>query len=126
MEPLFTPDALLFFPELGQPHPMSVEETQRLYTGGVTDGSVSIHHGHLPDIEILSETTARAVWPMEDRIYWSGERAEGQPISLHGWGHYWETYEKIDGQWLIKTCRLIRLRVERTYNHATAQGERKF
>jgi len=123
---IFTPDATVFIPELGQPHPMSVAETHRLYTDGVLDGSVSIHQGHLPEIDILSDSTARAMWPMEDRIYWSGERAPDQPISLHGWGHYWETYEKIDGKWKIKTCRLIRLRVERTYAQATPTSERRF
>jgi hypothetical protein len=31
---------------------------------------------------------------------------------MHGWGHYYETYEKIDGKWLIKTLKLTRLRLE--------------
>ena len=38
---------------------------------------------------------------------------EGSPIrALHGYGHYHETYEKVDGQWLIKTITLTRLRVD--------------
>jgi hypothetical protein len=31
-------------------------------------------------------------------------------LSLNAYGHYDETYEKIDGQWSIKTSKLTRLR----------------
>ena len=31
---------------------------------------------------------------------------------MHGYGHYHETYEKLDGRWLIKTIALTRLRVD--------------
>jgi hypothetical protein len=30
--------------------------------------------------------------------------------TLHGYGHYHETYEKLDGEWRIKTMKLTRLR----------------
>jgi hypothetical protein len=29
---------------------------------------------------------------------------------MHGYGHYHETYEKADGEWRIKSSKLIRLR----------------
>lgn len=32
---------------------------------------------------------------------------------VHGFGHYHETYERIDGEWRINTLRLTRLRVDR-------------
>jgi hypothetical protein len=48
---------------------------------------------------------------MEDLIWWpEGSHRK----TLHGWGHYHETFEKIDGKWLIKTLRLTRLRVDQT------------
>ncbi len=31
-------------------------------------------------------------------------------VTLRGYGHYHETYEKIDGQWRIKSSKLTRLR----------------
>jgi len=70
----------------------------------------TVHHGHMPEIEIVSPTQARGVWAMEDanRKYENGRLVR----SLHGFGHYWETYEKIDGRWFIKTSRLTRLRVD--------------
>lgn len=110
---LYAPGATLHFPEK-HAEPMSFAE-QRKWANAVVANSVSIHHGHLPEIEILSETTARGVWPMEDRLYWTGERAPGEPISQHGFGHYVETYERIDGEWKIKTLKLTRLRVVREY-----------
>jgi hypothetical protein len=74
--------------------------------------ALTIHHGHMPEIELTSATTARGVWAMEDLIWWpEGSRRK----TLHGFGHYHETYEKIDGRWLIKTLRLTRLRVDQTW-----------
>lgn len=69
---------------------------------------VSVHHGHCPEIEILSETTAKGIWAMEDRLRWgTGTEYPGQ--TLHGMGHYTETYEKTDHGWRIKTMKLTRL-----------------
>ena len=68
----------------------------------------SVHHGHVPEIEITSDTTAKAVWPMEDVIRPLGESAAR---TFKGYGHYHETYVRIDGAWRIKTSKLTRLRV---------------
>jgi hypothetical protein len=44
---------------------------------------------------------------MEDRIRWG----QGSDVgTLHGWGHYHETYRQVEGEWLIATLRLTRLR----------------
>jgi len=67
---------------------------------------VTVHHGHMPEIELGSETTARGVWSMEDHLRWPDGR------DMHGFGHYHETYERVDGEWRIKTLKLTRLRVD--------------
>ena len=64
----------------------------------------TVHQVHAPEIELTSETTARGVWALNDVI----RLAPG--LNLNGYGHYHETYEKIDGQWRIKTSKLTRLR----------------
>jgi len=70
---------------------------------------VTVHHGHMPEIDLTSPTTASGVWAMEDELWWP----EGAPIAhLHGYGHYHETYEKTPGGWRIKTMTLTRLRRE--------------
>ncbi|MEX3854946.1 nuclear transport factor 2 family protein [Paraburkholderia sp. BR10923] len=72
---------------------------------------VSVHHGHCPEIEITSGTTASGIWAMEDMLRWEADSAYPNR-TLHGYGHYVETYEKIDGRWHIKSMKLQRLRVD--------------
>jgi hypothetical protein len=81
----------------------------RAFVQGAVDDVTTVHHGHMPEIEIVSPGRARGIWAMEDQLAWP----EGAPIrSLHGFGHYHETYEQHDGRWLIASLRLTRLRVD--------------
>ena len=64
----------------------------------------TVHQVHAPEIELTSSTTARAVWALEDVV----RLAPG--VNLRGYGHYTETYTKIDGRWLIAESTLTRLR----------------
>lgn len=74
-------------------------------------GIVSVHQGHHCEIEVLSDHSASAIWSMTDRYF----MPEGASFSqMTGWGHYHETYEKIDGAWMLQTLRLTRIRVEVT------------
>lgn len=76
-------------------------------------GMVSVHHGHMPIIEVTSDDTATGIWAMEDRIYWAGSGAvRGSSLQLHGFGHYRETYLKRAEGWRIETILLTRLRKE--------------
>ena len=72
---------------------------------------VSVHHGHTPILELTSDTTATGIWAMEDRLYRGKDHVEG-PGYVHGFGHYHETYVKLDVGWRIRTSRLTRLRAE--------------
>ena len=69
---------------------------------------VTVHHGHMPEIEITSPTTAKGIWAMEDLLRWPDGR------ELRGYGHYHETYARIDGAWRIQTSKLTRLRMDVT------------
>ena len=64
----------------------------------------TVHQVHAPEIELTSPTTARGVWALEDVVRF------GPGVNLRGYGHYTETYEKVDGQWLITSSTLTRLR----------------
>jgi len=69
--------------------------------------AVSVHHAHMPEIEITSSTTAKAIWAMQDFLKFPGD------LELVGSGHYHEGYEKqADGKWRLKTYKLTRLRVD--------------
>ena len=76
------------------------------YVRGHVDPVTTVHHGHMPEIEVTSATTASGVWSMEDMLRWPNG------TEMHGYGHYHETYEKRDGTWRIKTTTLTRLRVD--------------
>ncbi len=110
---LFTDDATLFFPETGQAEPLPVDEAMPMIQD-ILDGVTSIHHGHMPEIEFLSDDRATGIWAMEDILRWPPDRAAviGQEL-LHGFGHYHEEYVRRDGRWLFKALRLSRLRLER-------------
>jgi hypothetical protein len=113
-ERVFAPDAVM---------DMSGEMRDQTTRGGTTRGAaeiaamvrtvvgpvVTVHHGHMPEIEVTSPTTARGVWAMEDKLRWP----EGSPVrAMHGYGHYHETYERTQEGWRIKTITLTRLRVD--------------
>jgi hypothetical protein len=117
LEALFAPDLVADFRD------STPERDERLITHGaapyvaglapILQNITTVHHGHMPEIDILSETSAAGVWAMED-LLWVGPGAPVPYRTLHGFGHYHETYEKIDGHWRIKTIRLSRLRIEVT------------
>jgi uncharacterized protein (TIGR02246 family) len=70
--------------------------------------TVTVHHGHMPEIELTSSTTATGVWALQDVIIWpNGSR-------LLGFGHYHETYTKNEDTWLIASSTLTRLHMEIT------------
>jgi len=73
------------------------------------DDVTTVHHGHMPEIDVASSTTATGIWAMEDSLRWP----EGAPIrGLHGYGHYHETYVQRDDRWFIAATKLTRLRVD--------------
>ena len=88
-----------------------VEGADAIVNGIMTSvkGLTTVHHGHLSEFELLSDTEATGIIPMVDRL----TMPEGAPIvSLDGWGHYHETYRKESGAWKIARLKLTRLRVD--------------
>jgi hypothetical protein len=104
-------DARLIVPEAGKDE-VGIDAVIA-YVSAATADQVSVHHGHMPIIDIASDTTASGVWAMEDRLYRTREHplADGA-IFLHGFGHYHETYVRTEAGWRIQTTKLTRLRVE--------------
>lgn len=77
-----------------------VKEVSTMLTGITT-----VHHGHMPEIELTSETTAAGIWAMYDFVDRPGN-------VQRRYGHYKEEYVKEDGKWKINNLRLTRLRVD--------------
>jgi hypothetical protein len=68
--------------------------------------AVTAHHVQQPEIELLSPATATGIWAMQDVVRFV------PGLTMHGFGHYLETYEKVDGMWRIASSTLTRLREE--------------
>ena len=81
---------------------------------------VTVHHGFMPELELLSEDEATGIWAMHDEIF----DVTGKMI-LIGDGHYLERYRKIGPQWAIASLQLIRLRLlvgDIATRHSAANG----
>ncbi len=85
------------------------EEIVRAVSTALT-GATTTHHGHMPEIEVTGEGTARGVWAMFDYVAWPQE--DGSRWGLKGYGHYLEQYIVEEGRWRIARIRLERLRVD--------------
>ena len=74
--------------------------------------TVTVHHGHMPEIDLTSPTSATGIWAMQDFIVWpNGTR-------LVGFGHYQEVYRKTGDEWQIASSTLTRLHMDITTDNA--------
>jgi hypothetical protein len=72
-------------------------------------GIVSVHQGHQCDIEVTGPDTATGIWAFTDRLWFP---PGGAFALMTGYGFYHETYVRDGENWLIKTTRITRIRVE--------------
>jgi hypothetical protein len=75
--------------------------------------ALTIHQGHMPEIVLTGEYTARGIWSMFDWVEFEEERDVGRGVNrgFTGYGHYEEEYRKEDGRWKISLLRLTRLKL---------------
>jgi hypothetical protein len=78
--------------------------------GWIHQFGVTVHQGHMPEINITSPTTASAIWAIEDLN--TTPNGSGGFVTYHGYGHYWVDYVYVDGQWLVSSVKVTRLRVD--------------
>jgi hypothetical protein len=108
---LFTPDCQIYC----QPDPDAVivgpAEFVSFVAAGITPG-LSVHHGHMPEIDVVDADHATGIWAMADIV--RTDRPRGS-MSIAGYGHYHESYRRgDDGRWQIAELRLSRLLVDDT------------
>ncbi len=58
------------------------------------------HHAVMPEIELTSPSTATGIWA----VHMMARFADGRAVD--GFGHYFDTYEKVDGSWRLSSLRL--------------------
>jgi uncharacterized protein (TIGR02246 family) len=106
---VFTEDATLEVPEVG----MSIAGRDAIVAGvsGALGTATTVHHGHMPEIELTGPETATGIWAMYDYVEWPAPE-DGSRVGMHGYGHYHETYVRHDGTWRIASSRLDRIRTD--------------
>ncbi len=99
-------DPILGYPEGTEPTP-PVEGQANIIeaVSKALVGVQSVHHGHIAEIEFVSDTEAKATFPMEDVIL-------SEQTAFRGYGYYIETYTKTPDGWRIAHSRISRLRVK--------------
>lgn len=108
-EHVFAPDGELHVPEI-RPEPYVGITAIIELIAPLLDGVRTIHHGHMPIIDILSADRATGIWAMEDVLFWPEARYAGTTSGrMHGYGHYHEEYVKLAAGWRISKLRLDRL-----------------
>jgi hypothetical protein len=76
-------------------------------------GSVTVHQGYMPEIDVVTPTYATAIWPMADHL-WYEEGCGSAYREIDAIGHYHDEFVKRDGRWYLSSLRLTRLRSEET------------
>jgi hypothetical protein len=112
-EKLFSPDAKITFYNVDGKVLMAFDSLRAFAgpTKGLFATTQTIHQIHNSEIEFKSDSEASAIWSMEDwHIY---APVDGNPSkTMHGYGHYYETWKLIDGTWLITSIDLLRTILE--------------
>ncbi|MFI9731086.1 nuclear transport factor 2 family protein [Streptomyces sp. NPDC052092] len=103
---LFTPNAKLVTDGITWKSPQDFAYTIRDLTGKAP----SAHSGMMPEITITGPNKASGIWSMQDVLTFPA--GKDAPQGHHGYGQYRETYQKVDGKWLIDSVLLTRFRMD--------------
>ena len=105
MRQVFTDDVTIDTSEAGGTVVEGADEFMTFLKEALS-GAITVHQGHMPEIEITSETIAKGIWALNDIVIWPNG------MRLDGYGHYHETYEKGTDGWKIKFSKLTRLHMD--------------
>jgi len=105
MRQVFTDDVVIDTTDSGGGVVSGADEFMTFLGQALAD-TVTVHQGHMPEIDLTSDTTATGIWALNDIVIWPNG------MRLDGYGHYRETYEKGPDGWRIKTSTLTRLHTD--------------
>ena len=105
MREVFTDDVVIDTSEAGGERIEGADEFMT-FLQGVLGDTTTVHQGHMPEIDLTSDTTATGIWALNDIVIWPNG------MRLDGYGHYHETYAKADGEWRIESSKLTRLHMD--------------
>ncbi len=112
---VFAPDVIADFRESsGERNEAMLIQGSEAYVANLSailENVVTVHHGHMAEIQLHSADAASGIWAMEDKL-WVPEGSALPFRFMHGYGHYHETYVRLGDGWRIQTIRLSRIRVD--------------
>jgi SnoaL-like domain len=65
-----------------------------------TNPAVTVHHALMPEIELTSPITANGIWA----VHLFAKMPDGAAVDA--FGHYHNTYRKVDGAWRLASLKL--------------------
>jgi hypothetical protein len=94
----FTPDATVDYSE-GKYRFQGPEAIIGFLTRslGRESGSITLHHGHHPEIELTGPSTARGSWALDNYLFNPGHKR-----NVRIGAYYHDEYAKADGTWRIR------------------------
>ena len=107
---LFTDDARAYYPGPARWF-TGPQEIVAFASGFLGPGTISVHHGFMPEITISTPDHAHGIWAMRDDVDIPEREGAGRRRFV-GAGHYREEYRRVGGQWMIHRLVLTRLRVD--------------
>ena len=112
---VFAPDLIADFRDSsGERNDAMLIHGSEAYVAGLSamlDNVVTVHHGHMAEIQFQSADEATGIWAMEDKL-WVPEGSVLPFRFMHGYGHYHESYVRLGDGWRIQATRLSRIRVD--------------
>ena len=106
---VFTEDADFDSAKMGEYQMDGLDDFIAYASKGLT-GGISVHHGHMPIIDLLGNGEAAGIWAMVD--YVQVPDGDGGHRGFVGYGHYHERYRRIGDEWKICRWAITRLRVD--------------
>ena len=112
-EKLFSADAKVTFYKPDGTIMMAYDNVGKFFVGTrhFFATTVTVHQTHNSEIEFKSDMEASAIWAMEDWHRYT-PTPERRAMSMHGYGHYHETWRLVDAEWVIASLELRRLLVD--------------
>jgi ketosteroid isomerase-like protein len=105
MRRVFTDDVVIDTSEAGGSVVRGADEFLAFLQEAI-GGAVTVHQGHMPEVELTSATTATGIWALNDIVIFPNG------VRLDGYGHYHETYAKGPDGWRISSSTLTRLHMD--------------
>ena len=107
---LFTPDLEICFTNPAQPHPPTATRTPEGYfmvgrhdllawTEAGSRGCTTVHHAHMPEIELTGADSAIGLWSMTDYTRWNSVEPA---VWVRGHGGHREHYVRTSAGWRIR------------------------